>query len=293
MIHTATQLKAKIRNLSESNSQKAQTLIRFSIMERFLERMAVSPYRDHFILKGGMLVSSIVGLKTRTTDDIDLTVKGLNLSDRNRMEGIISEILNIPLPDCISFRVARVSTIMEEYEHPGLRFMLEATLDRLQQMIKVDLSCDDVLTPGPVNYEYRLLFEDRTIPVLAYNLETLLSEKLETVMSRGTVNTRMRDFYDLHILSHQAQFDKSLLRQAFLAICTKRQTLGQLPDFPAILDAVEADSTMQLHWKNYSQNVCFAEPVSFSEVMASIRQLASAVFIRTQHKKAPMGFFGF
>ena len=216
MIQTATQLKAKVRNLSGEDNNKALVLIRNYFMQRFLERVALSEYRDHFILKGGMLVASIVGLNTRATMDIDTTVKAVSLTREDAVR-MIEKIIAVEIPDGTSFQITKVTDIMEEHDYPGLRFMLEARLEKLQQTIKIDISTGDVITPHAVEYSFPLMFEDRSISIWTYNLETLLGEKLETIMARGTANTRMRDFYDLHVLSTQQQFDPEVLKEAFLA----------------------------------------------------------------------------
>ena len=216
MIRSATQLKAKVRNISGGDSTKTQTLIRNFIMERFLERIALSPYRNNFILKGGMLVSAVIGLDTRATMDIDTTVKFLELSKDNMIK-IVEEIIAVEIPDGVHFSITKVTDIMEEHDYPGIRFMLEATLDNLRQAIKIDISAGDIIVPGAVEYSYKLMFEDRTISFWTYNLETLLAEKMETIMARGTANTRMRDFYDIHVISRQETIDLTIFKKAFLA----------------------------------------------------------------------------
>ena len=214
MIKASTQLKAKVRNLSGGNSRTAQTLIRIFMMERFLERIALSQYRNNFILKGGMLVAALVGLDTRATMDIDTTVKSLKLSKDNAIK-IVEDIIAVEIPDGVQFRITRITDIMEEHDYPGIRVMLEATLDKMRQAVKIDISTGDIITPGAVEYSYNLMFEERAISIWTYNLETLLAEKLETIMARGTANTRMRDFYDIYTISRQEAFNKEVLKRAF------------------------------------------------------------------------------
>ena len=250
MIRTATQLNAKVRNLSGSDSNKALMLIRNYFMQRFLERIAQSEYRDHFILKGGMLVASLVGLNTRATMDIDTTVKAVSLSQEDAIQ-MMKRIITVDIPDGTSFQISKVTDIMEGHDYPGLRFFLEARLEKLHQTIKIDISTGDVITPRAVEYSYPLMFEDRTIAIWTYNLETLVGEKLETIMARGTANTRMRDFYDLHVLSMQQKFDREILKKAFLATSQKRNTLQQLPDLHDIVQRVAADTEMRSRWENY------------------------------------------
>ena len=194
MIHTAKQLKDKVKNMSGGNSEVAQALIRTYFMERFLERVSVSEYRNNFILKGGMLVASIVGVDMRATMDIDTTVKALPLNEKDA-RAIIERIGELQLEDGVNFRITSVKEIMEEFDYPGIRMMIEANLERMRQPFKIDISTDDAITPGAVEYKYKLMFEDRSISVLSYNLETLLAEKMQTILARGLANTRMRDFF--------------------------------------------------------------------------------------------------
>ena len=276
MIRTATQLKAKVRNLSGSDSQKAQTLIRNYMMERFLERITLSEYRNNFILKGGMLVAAVVGLDTRATMDIDTTVKALTLSNESAVE-IIEAIIAVDIPDGVRFRITKVTDIMEEHDYPGIRIMMDATLDQMRQSIKIDISTGDVITPSAVEYSYRLMFEDRAISLWTYNLETLLAEKLETIMARGAVNTRMRDFYDIHVLSRHETVNAGVLKRAFEATSEKRNSTALIADFANILETIKADETMKQLWNNYRENSFYVGDLSWNEVMSSVEVLSVKV----------------
>ena len=276
MIRNAVQLKAKVRNLSGGDNTKALTLIRNFLMERFLERVALSKYRNNIILKGGMLVSSMVGLNTRATMDIDTTVRSLSITKENVMK-VVSDIIAVDIPDGISFSITKVTDIMEEHDYPGIRFMLEATLDKMQQSIKIDISTDDIITPGAIEYDFPLMFEDRSLSLWSYNLETLLGEKLETIMVRGTANTRMRDFYDIHILTQQKSFNQETLKAAFMATCEKRNSTVQIPDLKMIIETIESDENMQTRWVNYGEESFYVGDLSWSTVMMSVKQLAEKV----------------
>lgn len=280
MIKTATQLKAKIRNLSDGNSLKAQALIRNYIMERFLERISLSDYRDNLILKGGMLVSSIVGLETRTTMDIDTTVQSL-LVTMSEAKRIIEAIISVALEDNVSFHIKKIEQIMEDFDYPGIRFILEAGLDNLRQVIKIDLSTNDVITPSAIVYQYRLMFEDRNISLKAYNLETLLGEKIETVISRGTANTRMRDFYDIHTIStHKTErIDYEILQKALLTTSKKRNTLDLIEDYKRIIDEVRSSGVMKKNWDNYSKDLLFYENITWIQVVDSLVILLQKISI--------------
>ena len=274
MITTARQLKDLIRNLSKKKSADAQILMRNYMMERFLERISLSNYKDRFILKGGMLVAAMVGLDARSTMDLDATVKGANVSVED-VENIISSILSVSMEDGVEFQVKRISEIMEEAEYPGVRVSMETTFDGVRTPLKIDISTGDVITPREVRYSFKLMLEDRSIEAWAYNLETVLAEKLETVISRNVTNTRMRDFYDIHIL--QQLYGESLcapvLRDALAATATKRGTLEQMKDAAAVFDEVEESPVMEKLWQSYQKNYSYAADLSWHTVMDSVRAL--------------------
>lgn len=276
MIRTSTQLKAKVRNLSAGDNDRAKLLIRNYVMECFLERIALSQYRNNFILKGGMLVAAVVGLEARATMDIDTTVKSLPLTMEDARK-VVEDVIQVDVPDGVSFRITRVMDIMEGHDYPGIRFMLEATLDKLKQAIKIDISTGDVITPRAVEYSYKLMFEDRSISIWTYNLETLLAEKLETIMARETANTRMRDFYDIHVLMEQP-IDYQVLHNAFMATSEKRQSQEKVESFDSILAEVQADDTMRAMWDKYREDNFFVGDLSWADVNQSVLELKKRVF---------------
>lgn len=268
MIHTAKQLKDKVKNLSGGSSGVAQTLIRNYIMERFLERVSLSEYRNNFILKGGMLVASVVGVDIRATMDIDTTVKALPLNKQDARR-IVEEICNVEIKDGVSFHIKSVKEIMEDFDYPGIRMVIEANLDRMRQSFKIDISTDDVITPRAVDYEYKLMFEDRTISILTYNLETLLAEKMQTILARGLANTRMRDFYDIYeIMTIKAEkVDSNTLKKAFDATCGKRETVFEKEEMDSILEKVETDSGFAEMWGRYKGANYFVGELDWIEVV--------------------------
>ena len=276
MITTARQLKDMIRNLSKKKSADAQILMRNYMMERFLERISLSEYKDKFILKGGMLVAAMVGLDARATMDLDATIKGANVSLTD-VETIISNIIAIPIDDGVSFCIKRISEIMEEADYPGVRVSMETKFDGVITPLKIDISTGDVITPKEIRYRFNLMLEDRTIEVWAYNLETVLAEKLETVISRNVTNTRMRDFYDIYILQklHGEQLNKEILWNALVATARKRGTLEQIEsgDIREIFDEIETSSVMENLWKAYQKNYSYAVDISWHIVMESVRYL--------------------
>lgn len=236
MIKTAKQLKDLIRNLSKKKSADAQILMRNYMMERFLERISLSQYQDKFILKGGMLVAAMVGLDARATMDIDATIKGADVNVE-AVESIIMDIIFFPMEDGVTFRIKQITEIMDEAEYPGVRVSMETEFDGVRTPLKVDISTGDVITPKEIQYSFKLMLEERSINVWAYNLETVLAEKLETVISRGITNTRMRDYYDIHILIklYGNTLNGKVLGEALLATAKKRETEYHLNDIRLFL----------------------------------------------------------
>lgn len=273
MIKTSRQLKALIRNMSRSDSNKAQILIRNYGMERFLERVSLSRYKDNFILKGGMLVSSIVGLDHRATMDIDTTVRNMPLSVDDAKVFVV-EIAAVPVEDNIRFEIKDVSTIMDEAEYGGVRLSLDALLETMRIPLKIDISTGDTITPAAISYRYKLMFEDRYIDLWAYNLETVLAEKIETVLSRSTANTRLRDFYDIHILQKAGTpIDTDILAAALRATCRRRESENILPRYAVILNELQASEAMRDLWQNFQNRNSYVSGITWEDVMASVRSL--------------------
>ena len=278
MIHTSRQLKALIRNISESDSDKAQLLIRNYGMERFLERVSLSRYKDNFILKGGILVASLVGLDNRATMDIDTTIRNLPL-DVDNAPKIVEDIIAVPVDDNIHFELKDASRVMDEAEYGGIRLSLEAHLDTMRIPLKIDISTGDAITPAAIDYCYKLMFEDRSIELWAYNIETVLAEKIETVLARSTANTRLRDYYDVYILQEAGfPIDIVVLTAALHATCHKRESEQLLPRYEMILDQIENSKAMSQLWRNYQEKNSYAADINWDTVVTSIRTLCGFCF---------------
>ena len=274
MIKTARQLKDLIRNLSKDKAADAQILMRNYMMERFLERISLSEYRDKFILKGGMLVAAMVGLDARSTMDIDATVKGATVGIEE-VENMIASIISVPVDDGVEFRLKRISEIMDEAEYPGIRVSMETEFDGVITPLKIDISTGDAITPREVRYSFKLMLEDRSIEILAYNLETVLAEKLETVVSRATTNTRMRDFYDIYILDqlHGNTLNRQTLHDALRATAHKRGTERHLAEAAEVFEEVENSSVMQKLWESYRKKFSYAADLEWNIIMGAVRSL--------------------
>ena len=273
MIHSSKQLKDLIRNLSKEVGIEAHVLIRKYMMERFLERVSSSKYNGSFILKGGMLVAAFVGVEARATMDIDTTIKGIPVTMVD-MERTITEISNIDLDDNVKFRIKKVSEIMDEAEYSGIRFSMDAVLDGAVIPLKIDISTGDVITPREIAYSYKLMFEDRTIPIMTYPIETVLAEKLETVISRSITNTRMRDFYDIHILLKSQNIDADILALALERTAKKRGNFSLLENAESVLKIVKSDEDMKRLWDIYQKKFKYAGEYTWDEVIHSVRELS-------------------
>lgn len=273
MIHSSKQLKDLIRNLSKEVGIEAHVLIRKYMMERFLERVSSSKYNGSFILKGGMLVAAFVGVEARATMDIDTTIKGIPVTIVD-MERAITEISNIDLDDNVKFRIKKVSEIMDEAEYSGIRFSMDAVLDGAVIPLKIDISTGDVITPREIAYSYKLMFEDRTIPIMTYPIETVLAEKLETVISRSITNTRMRDFYDIHILLKSQNINADILALALERTAKKRGNFSLLENAESVLKIVKSDEDMKRLWNIYQKKFKYAGEYTWDEVIHSVRELS-------------------
>lgn len=274
MALSAAQVKGRIKNIAQQNHADARVLLRLYAMDRFLERLVNSKYRDNFVIKGGILVTAMVGVSQRATMDIDASINNEQLSAKNA-ELIIKEIANINLNDGMTFFIKSSEEIMDEMEYPGIRILMNAYLDEMVIPLKIDISTGDVITPQAVEFDYPLILEKRTISLWSYNLETVLAEKLQTIMSRGILNTRMRDYYDVYTLLNMygERINQNVFRKAFLATCQKRETNGLLDHANQIISSVETNESIQTLWKKYQEKYSYAAEIPFHEIIKSIVML--------------------
>ena len=271
---TPEQIKGRIKSVAKQNNADARTLMRIYMMERFLERLTQSEYRDNFIIKGGILVTAMIGVAHRSTMDIDTSMKNLNLSAEDALR-VVNQVKDIDLDDGVSFEVKDVSNIMDEMEYPGIRVTMNANVGRLITPLKIDISTGDVITPRAIEFNYDLLLEDRSISLWSYNLETILAEKLQTVLARGILNTRMRDFYDIRMLldTYEDKVNKAVLKDAFAATCKKRETDNLQEQAEEIIKIIEADEQLQVLWRAYQKKYSYAAEIDYASVISGVRKL--------------------
>lgn len=272
---TSRQLNALIRNMAKDKSINAQIILRNFMLERLLERISLSPYRENLILKGGMLVAAMVGLDTRATMDMDTTLKGYPLTEES-VRSVFTDILAVPVEDHVTLTLKKLEEIHDEAEYSGIRVTLEMLLDETRQTLKVDITTGDPITPAAVDYSFRLLFEDRSIQIKAYNLETVLAEKLETIFSRSTANTRMRDFYDVYVLWNTRRSDIRfpVMKEAFERTVRKRESDFLLRGgIPESAEALSGSKEMKELWTRYQKKYTYADDIAWEDAVAAAKEL--------------------
>lgn len=274
----AMQLKAYIKNKAAEKNISAQLVMQNYMLERLLERISISEYKNNFILKGGFLISAIVGLDTRATMDLDTTIKGFDLTISNLQE-IFERICSVKIEDDVTFEMYNISEIREDDEYPGYRVHLKSLYPPLAVPLTVDVTTGDKITPREIEYTFKLLFDDKTISIMAYNLETVLAEKLETVISRGQANTRPRDFYDIHILYSLRgnSCDMSILKQALEQTTLKRGSIDRLKDYKEIINSIMDSEKTQRFWNKYREDFNYAADITFETVCRTIIEVMDKV----------------
>lgn len=277
-IKNSMSLKAYIKNKAKEKRIPSQLVMQNYMLERLLERISLSKYKNNFILKGGFLISAIVGIDSRTTMDLDTTIKGIDL-DKDVLKDVLSEICSIDLNDNIKFEILGLEDIREKDDYPGIRVKINGIYPPLKVPISIDMTTGDKITPREINYSFTSLFEDKKIKVLAYNLETILAEKIETILSRGVANTRARDFYDIYIL-HKLYADKinyTDLKNAITATLEKRNTLYLLNDYKTILKKISKDSGIADLWNRYKKTFDYTSEASLTESLDIMQKLINKI----------------
>lgn len=272
------QLKAFIKKKAAEKNSSAQLVMQNYMLERLLERISLSRYKHNFILKGGFLISTIVGLDTRTTMDLDTTIKGFTLT-HEAILSIFQEICAIHIEDDVQFEISGVADIREGDDYPGIRVALKAKYPPISVPLTVDVTTGDMITPHEVEYTFSLLFDDRTISILAYNLETVLAEKIETVLSRNIANTRPRDYYDVHILYalRGAECNKATLRRALERTTQKRGSGVILMQYPEIMKELRESDQLRKLWNKYTRDYDYAKDISFEDTCNTIHTIMDAI----------------
>lgn len=270
----AMSLKAKIRNIAKKKNIPAQVILQNYMFERLLVRLSASAYKEKFVLKGGMLVAAIVGLDNRATMDLDTTLKNLPLTP-DAIRSALEQVCAISLDDGVVFEIGTISPIREDDIYSGYRVMLNARFDTLLTPMSIDVSTGDAITPYAVQYNFSEIFDDeKSYELWAYNIETVMAEKVETILRRGVFNTRPRDFYDAYILTTTQKFDKTVFAEALSATAKHRGTAEQITDVPGILHNIEESPELRAMWDKYRKQFAYAQDITYEQIIDVVRTLA-------------------
>ena len=274
---TSEKLKGKIKSFSEKNNLKAQEVLQMYFFERFLVRLEKSRYKANFIIKGGFLISSIIGIQNRTTMDIDTTIKGLPVKEEIIKE-IILEILNIEVNDEIEFVLGKIENIREISEYENYRLHLTANFEKIKNPLKIDITTGDVIIPSEIEYSYETIFKEK-LNILAYSLETLIAEKYETIIKRNITTTRLRDFYDIYMI-FKLKNDKinvNNLKQAIWETAKNRNSTEEILESKEILEDIKNDEYLNKQWNIYKNENKYVDNIQFSEILELLNKISDIV----------------
>lgn len=277
MIHIES-IKGKIRSLAKKKNLKSQEVLQIYFFERFLERLSKSKYKNNFVIKGGFLISSLIGIENRTTMDMDTTIKGIPLKEE-KIKEIVEEIININVDDGIKFEIKDISYIREEDEYENFRISLIANVGKTKNPMKLDLTTGDAITPGEIEYTYPCIFTQEDIKIMAYPLETILAEKYETIIRRNIATTRMRDFYDLYTIYKlkKDEIDYKILKEAIERTSYKRGSQEIMKDYEEIIEDIKEDSYLKSLWEVYLSENKYIGDLEFDKVVGVVRIIADRI----------------
>ena len=278
MIKNKDSLKAKASNLAKQTNIPNKYIIQNFMFEALLKRISNSNYKDKFIIKGGLLLSSIFGVNLRSTMDLDTTIKGLPLN-KSTITKVITEIINIDLKDNITFEIENIKDIREEDLYSGYNVNLKADFDGLKTNLMIDITTGDIITYKEVEFKYNTLFDNETINIMTYNYETIIAEKFESIISRNIDNTRMKDYYDLYMFVNLKWNDinKETLRKAIINTSKARETLDYIDNTNKYIELISDDSRLKLLWNSYQNNYEYAKDIEFVDTINAIKVISEII----------------
>lgn len=268
----AMSLKAKIRNLARMKNMSAQVVLQNYMFERFLERLSMSEYKNKFILKGGLLIAALVGIDNRATMDMDATIRNYPINAESLTKAIM-EICNVDVEDNITFSFSGIDSIREDDEYGGYRINLISEFETIKTPLQIDITTGDAITPKEILYLFKMIFKDDHIGIWAYNVETILAEKVETILRRGELNTRPRDFYDTYILVQTQIFEHSLFIEALKSTARHRGTTHIFNDISKRLEEINKSQNLKSRWVKYTQDYSYADGISFEDIVDTLKKL--------------------
>ena len=269
-----TNIKRLAKEIENKYDLNYYEILQRYMFERVLERISVSKYQDNFILKGGLLLSTMFGIDNRITKDMDATITGIDVS-KDKMLKVLNEILSINLKDGVKFDVVDITDIREDNEYGGNKYHIVGKLQSLKVNLEIDISTGDKVTPRELKYKYPLIFEERTIMISSYNIETILAEKIETVLRRGVFNSRMKDFYDIYyfLTKLRKEIDINILKDAVDNTFTKRDSFEYLNDYEQIIDSIIGNERLEKLWNIYSNKYKYANDIDINEILNLLKDI--------------------
>lgn len=278
MIKNAKSLMDKAKDTANKNNITVNEVLQNYMFERILERLSISKYKNNFILKGGLLLSSIMGIDSRTTMDMDTCIKGINLTDEE-LYAVLTEILSIDIQDNVIFNIKNFKPIKEEDTYGGLKYNVIASFDRLKVNLSIDIATGDIITPREIEYSYKMLFENRTLQLMTYPIETIIAEKYQTIIERGILNSRMKDYYDLYYLLENKSYSNDILKEAIQKTFFKRNTDLSITK-QKMKEIAESDFLKDL-WKNYANKHSYSKNIKYEDLIHMINKKLSRLLERT------------
>lgn len=268
MIKNAKSLMHKSRNLAQKCNITTNEVLQNYMFERILERLSISKHKNNFILKGGLLLSSIMGIDIRTTMDMDTCIKGITLTD-DELYQVLNEILSIDVGDNVKFEIKNSKPIREEDDYGGLRYNIVALFDNIRVNLSIDIATGDLITPKEIEHTYKMMFEERNLKLMTYNIETIIAEKFQTIISRSILNSRMKDYYDLYYLLKNKEFSNKNLKEAINNTFSKRDT--EIESVDNVISEIEKSDFVKELWVNYAKKHVYAENINFKDIINVVK----------------------
>ena len=275
---TSEQIKGAIRNISKKTGVNPNSLLQMCLFEGILEKLSKSKYSENFILKGGLLISSLIGVDMRSTMDMDTTLRGIPLNEVS-ITKILNEILAIEIDADIEYKLIKLSPIRQEGVYEDFCASISCIFGKINATLNIDITTGDVITPREMNYSYSKILEEGTIPIMTYTIETILAEKFETISSRNITTTRARDFYDLYMIYsiYKDKIDKDILRKAIERTSKYRGSFETALQYKEIVELFRESETPKELWKKYTQNNPYAKDVDFLDTISVYEEIGTVL----------------
>ena len=267
-------LKAKAKNVAQKYNLDSRYIIQYVMFESLIRRISISKYKENIIIKGVFLLSSIFGFNQRSTMDMDATLKGMNLNKENVLN-IIKDIIAIDINDGVRYEIFSIKDIRLEKKYPGFKIHLLAYLEDLRTHLMIDITTGDVITLKEIDYEYNTIFDNETINIMSYNIETIIAEKFEAIISRNVINSRMKDYYDLYMFTTLKwdNVNKNLLKIAINNTCNNRKTTNYLNDSSNYINLISKNEDLKKLWKEYQNKNVYAKNINFEDTILAISKI--------------------